>query len=206
MLSRKFFLLFVILAVLSVFLINGNGFSYSFAGDFKGIIPDSQWRLLTESDLKGLSEWELNIARNEIYARHGRIFSKAEYAEYFKEQWWYKEDPNYSDSCLSDIEISNAAFIKNYQENFMIGLIPDSQWRLLTQIDLKGLSAWELNIARNEIYARHGRIFSKAEYKEYFNSQPWYDENPNYTDSMLSEIEIENVNFIKQYQDKTGLK
>ena len=41
-----------------------------------------------------------------------------------------------------------------------IGLIPDSQCRLLTENDLKGLSAWELNIARNEIFARYGRPFN----------------------------------------------
>ncbi|MHC2338035.1 hypothetical protein ACVIW0_007324 [Bradyrhizobium sp. USDA 4454] len=39
------------------------------------IIPDSDNRLLSESDLKSLSKDDLRIARNEIYARRGRYFN-----------------------------------------------------------------------------------------------------------------------------------
>lgn len=38
------------------------------------ILPDSDTRCLTEEDVAGLSEDEIRIALNEIYARHGRIF------------------------------------------------------------------------------------------------------------------------------------
>jgi predicted nucleic acid-binding Zn ribbon protein len=85
------------------------------------------------------------------------------------------------------------------------GICPDSQWRKLTEDDLKGKSAWELDIMRNEIYARHGRPFKIAKYRDYFLKQSWYKENPNFRDDQLSQIERYNAWFILKYQKRTGL-
>jgi hypothetical protein len=86
-----------------------------------------------------------------------------------------------------------------------VGICPDSQWRRLTEDDLEGKSAWELDIMRNEIYARHGRLFKMAKYRDYFRKQGWYKENPNFKDDQLTEIEKYNAWFILQYQKRTGL-
>lgn len=79
-------------------------------------------------------------------------------------------------------------------------VLPDSGTRLLTDNDLKGMSKYDLAIARNEIYARHGRKFQTAEYNRYFTSKSWYSINPNYNysddNSNLNPIEIKNVQFI----------
>lgn len=53
-------------------------------------------------------------------------------------------------------------------------VLPDSATRLYSADELSGLSDWELYIARNEIYARHGREFQNQDLQSYFNSQPWY--------------------------------
>lgn len=81
------------------------------------IIPESNQRLLTSSDISGMSIKELNYARNEIYARHGRRFSSNELQTYFDSKSWYNGtinaadfDANYSGS-LSDIEKKNAEFL-----------------------------------------------------------------------------------------------
>lgn len=79
------------------------------------IIPESGTRLLKESDIKGMSRYDLALARNEIYARHGRKFQTAEYNTYFTSKSWYKINPNYNysddDSNLNDIEIKNVQMI-----------------------------------------------------------------------------------------------
>lgn len=79
-------------------------------------------------------------------------------------------------------------------------IIPDSGTRLLTSADIAGLSKSDLALARNEIYARHGRAFSTEIYKEYFSSKSWYKINPNYNydddNANLNSIEIQNVDFI----------
>ena len=55
------------------------------------ILPNSSAELISEQDLEGLSDWELYIARNEIYARHGRGFKNKDLQEYFGSKSWYVE-------------------------------------------------------------------------------------------------------------------
>lgn len=74
-------------------------------------IPTIKTRNLTESDLKGMSDWELKSLRNEIYARHGRKFKDEGLKAYFSEFSWYKPSDQYSDSMLNSFENRNAAFI-----------------------------------------------------------------------------------------------
>lgn len=81
--------------------------------------------------------------------------------------------------------------------------------RAVTEADLVGKTAFELDILRNAIYAQHGRRFNDEALQAYFNSRPWYQ--PLYTptqfpDNLLSELEKNNAQFILQYQDRTGLK
>lgn len=84
------------------------------------ILPASNTKLLTSSDIAGLSLKELNYAKNEIYARHGRKFDSNELRTYFESKSWYEGkysaadfDANYSARLLSDTERKNAEFLKN---------------------------------------------------------------------------------------------
>ncbi|HKP76257.1 MAG TPA: YARHG domain-containing protein [Longimicrobiaceae bacterium] len=45
---------------------------------------------------------------------------------------------------------------------------------LVTDQDLLGKTPWELDLMRNEYYARHGYAFGRADLKEHFSQQPWY--------------------------------
>ena len=53
------------------------------------IIPDSNTRLIAQSELFDISIHNLRIARNEIYARHGMRFSSRELQEHFNAMYWY---------------------------------------------------------------------------------------------------------------------
>ena len=53
-------------------------------------------------------------------------------------------------------------------------IIADSNSRYLTYEDVGSLSLQQVNYAKNEIFARHGRKFVSAELQNYFNSQDWY--------------------------------
>lgn len=83
------------------------------------IIPKSASVLLTEDDLKGLTKSQLTLARNEIFARHGRTFKKQELQKFFESKSWYKVNPSYNYSNdylnLSSIEKANAKFILAYE-------------------------------------------------------------------------------------------
>lgn len=87
---------------------------YFYIGDY--IFPDSNVKALTDDDLERLPVNILDIARNEVYARHGYTFVNKEYSDYFKSKSWYSEDTNYSDEILGGVEKQNAAFIKQYTD------------------------------------------------------------------------------------------
>lgn len=72
-------------------------------------------RLLSESDLRGMSKYELKVMRNWIFARHGYIFQSDDMKAFFSSQPWY--NPRYRDVTpyLSDIEIKNIDFIKRHE-------------------------------------------------------------------------------------------
>ena len=74
-------------------------------GDY--ILPDSNSRYLTESDIQYLSIREINYAKNEIYARHGRRFQSQELQNYFNSKSWYRgtiEPSDFQQSVLNDYE------------------------------------------------------------------------------------------------------
>lgn len=87
------------------------------SGDY--VIPDSSTRYLTNADLNGLSEWQIRIARNEIYARHGRIFKSDDLADYFASKSWYTPSVSadqFDNSYLNSIEIENLKLITAYEK------------------------------------------------------------------------------------------
>lgn len=86
-------------------------------------------------------------------------------------------------------------------------IIDDSDTRLLTENDLAGLTKEELSYARNEIYARHGRIFKTENLKNYFASKSWYIpiyEEEDFPEYELTECEKDNAKFILSYEKKKG--
>jgi len=80
-------------------------------------------------------------------------------------------------------------------------LLPESDIRLIEKEELEGVDLETLALMRNEILARHGYPFKKAQYQEYFASQSWYTENPDFDYNMLSSIEMENVETIKKLEE-----
>lgn len=83
-----------------------------------GYLLPSDTRLLTEDDLAGFDEQAVMLARNEIFARHGRTFQTASIQAYFNEQSWYQPDPDYDESApdaLSQIERANVNFLVAYE-------------------------------------------------------------------------------------------
>lgn len=66
---------------------NGSNGSSTQANHY--ILPDSATRVYSDSELSALSNYELFLARNEIFARHGRKFKEPELDEYFRGQAWY---------------------------------------------------------------------------------------------------------------------
>lgn len=80
------------------------------------IISDSNSREISRSELINLTPWQLKVARNEIYARHGRPFVHKDLQCYFAKKSWYKVDNNYDVSSVTYVENKNIATIQAYEQ------------------------------------------------------------------------------------------
>lgn len=73
----------------------------------------------TIQNLSVLDSYGLKITRNEIYARHGKIFNDQELQEYFQRQNWYVPQiasNDFDDSCLNEVEKYNIQLISTYEQ------------------------------------------------------------------------------------------
>ena len=103
-------------------------------------------------------------------------------------------------TALEKIEEStndtNESASEEFEANEGQFLMPDSHTRELTQEDIIAFSLEDINLAKNEIFARHGYTFNTESIQQYFDSQSWYEKDPDY-DGELSEVEASNVNFLE---------
>ncbi len=82
------------------------------------ILPDSDTKRYDEASLRRLSKEELRLARNEIYARHGRRFKSRDLQDYFNGKDWYRpERDEIPDTELNEIEIANRDLIVKTEES-----------------------------------------------------------------------------------------
>lgn len=88
-------------------------------------------------------------------------------------------------------------------------ILPESSSRYLTDADISGLTLQQINYAKNEIYARHGRKFQSAELQNYFNSKSWYSgtiEAADFDESVLNDFEKKNAELLssKEFSMESG--
>ena len=80
-------------------------------------------------------------------------------------------------------------------------ILAESSQRALTDGDVSGMSYDDMQMAINEIYARHGRKFGSSGIQSYFESQPWYQgsvEPEQFDESVFSYTEQQNIQFLLQ--------
>lgn len=82
-------------------------------------------------------------------------------------------------------------------------VLPDSSERAYETWELEGLSDYDLFVARNEIYARHGYVF-EGQLSEYFAGKSWYTPSDMFNEGDISEVERENVGTILAIEQARG--
>ena len=155
-------------------------------------------KAITEQMLRGLSLHELRLLRNEVYARHGRMFRADWLQQYFFFQPWYAPDENFKDESLSGTDKLNVETIVKYENKLHqeLGTQP------ITQALLEGLFIEDASQMRQEIYARHGKVFKEPWLQKYFSSFDWYKADPNFTEASLTEVEKKNIATIAAYEKR----
>lgn len=120
------------------------------------------------------------------------VSTLSDYAE------WTKDEEKSMESTDTTVETSKP------QDDY---IIPESSTRLLISEDYTNKSDVSLRYAKNEIYARHGRMFKDQELQDYFNKQSWYQGTiapDDFTENMLSDIERQNVQILENAMTSTG--
>ncbi len=155
-------------------------------------------RKISEQMLQGLSLYELRLLRNEIYARHGRMFRAIWLQQYFYSQPWYQPDENFKDEMVSGVDKQNVDTIVKYETKIHYELAT----RPITRRLLEGLFVEDVRKMRNEIYARRGKVFKEPWLQKYFSSFDWYKPDPAFSETSLNPIERRNVATIAAYEKK----
>ena len=155
-------------------------------------------KAITDQMLQGLSLHELRLLRNEIYARHGRMFRAEWLQQYFFFQPWYTPDENFKDEELSGNDKLNVETIVKYENR----IHQDLSAKPITAALLEGLFVEDASQMRQEIYARHGKVFKEPWLQKYFSSFDWYKADPNFTDAALTDVEKKNIATIAAYEKR----
>ncbi|MBR1483389.1 MAG: YARHG domain-containing protein [Ruminococcus sp.] len=88
-------------------------------------------------------------------------------------------------------------------------ILPYSNSSYLTESDLAGMTRDRMELALNEIYARHGGTFKNSDLSNYFNSKSWYHGTVSATSIPSSEFNVYekyNINFIVTVMKKLGYR
>jgi curved DNA-binding protein CbpA len=79
------------------------------------ILLGSESRYIDVNEINHMSKEELCLARNEIYARHGRLYETEDLNQYFSNKSWYHgylSQEQFDDSVLNEFEKTNLDVIK----------------------------------------------------------------------------------------------
>lgn len=82
------------------------------------ILEGSDSRYITEKEVENLSDTDRRLAKNEIYARHGRMFNSADLQDYFESKSWYKgtvKPSDFDESVLNKYEKANIDLISSME-------------------------------------------------------------------------------------------
>lgn len=155
--------------------------------------------LLTEDLLKNLSMNDLRMMRNEFWARRGRTFTTPGFKQMFEWRDWYKPLKDQSKVKLNPIEEKNVKILEAEEAKFRNKISNEP----LTNEMVEGLFVEDLRVLRNEIYAKHGRVFKDPNLQKYFAAQAWYQPNPDFKDDSLNETESKNLAVIKEVEESS---
>lgn len=202
----------------------GNPYAEVYQDFPQYVLPNIDSQYYCYEDIKHLSDEELWVALHEVTARHGAtFFEDADVQAYFAQRQWYQ--PSNQAVELNDYEDANQTLLQvQYQKRKGLldtdaypdllhtedYILPESGTRNLMEWELLGKDGYVLNLARNEIMARHGYIFSSMNLRLYFYSKPWYKPSTQGTDfdfGCLSSVESNNISLIQAYEKiatKTG--
>ncbi|WP_313133475.1 YARHG domain-containing protein [Anaerocolumna sp.] len=142
---------------------------------------------------------------NEDYYKEIESMSEEKFIAKVQERDTYQENCSF----YSEIIGYRESVLLTTDITVIINPIFDTDKQYYKKEDFKGCSKNVLLVARNEIYARHGRIFENEDLNNYFKAQLWYE--PRFTadqfdTAILNDYESENIKTIHEVEKDLGYK
>ncbi len=176
----------------------------------------------SDSFRTGMRELGISYDWSEIMSRH-RLISEEVDGPHYVGSIVCAEDINYmrfydwSEDAVEGDEIAIAKL--SFQGEGFVSPLPSrpaseyilegSDYRYISEEELYGFDAEKCRLARNELYARYGRIFDDEELNAYFSQFSWYYPSisaKDFKESMLNDYEIYNRDLIVQYEKDMGYR
>lgn len=137
------------------------------------IFYDSNERYLSDSEIAALSTQEMCYAKNEIYARHGYVFSSTELSDYFNSKNWYWG--------TADVSTFSTAIFNGYEQTNALALTDAERARGGYALDQPGYS-----------YSGIGSYSSPQAYTVHTSDYIFYDSAIRYlTDAEVSGMSLQ---------------
>ncbi|WP_302955443.1 YARHG domain-containing protein [[Clostridium] scindens] len=153
----------------------------------------------------GMTLEEVDEILPDQYQKDGEIEDKVSFVDYNTGDTVLVETENNFVKSIFYMQLSDEE-MQDAQSAMYI--FPDSDKKYLSEEEIRSVEADKLRIGRNEIYARHGRIFDSADLNEYFSAQPWYNGTipADEFDSKvtLNDFEKKNAELIKKVEDEVN--
>ena len=117
-------------------------------------------------------------------------------------------DTSYIDDNNSYMFYSASSGTKTQNNNIIINDKSQMFWPLdkfaISTTDLDRLTKYEIDIIKNEAYARHGYIFVNEQWQDFFDEFDWYEKDSSFTEDRFSKLERQNLDTIILYQREKG--
>lgn len=114
-----------------------------------------------------------------------------------------------NESIIVYVSTGNESTVTSSNSNENDYIINGSDSRYIDKSEVLSLSKTTMELALNEIYARHGRIFSTKSIADYFNSKLWYHGTispENFDESVFNKYEKANRDLIVEVMEEKGYR
>lgn len=131
-----------------------------------------------------------------------------EYSSTYEKDYVFSQSPS-SGAFMSDNQIVTVYISRGELPVSTDYILPYSDIEYISESELVGMNKRTLELALNEIYARHGRKFNDSSIQSYFNEKSWYDgfiEPEDFSDSVFNKYETKNIATIDSYMKKKGYR
>jgi hypothetical protein len=149
----------------------------------------------TNEETINLKEYESTLERSEELSDKEQELRQLELDLQQKEEELSRQKTSIPDPQIIDQEPPRTTY------SGVQGDYPEASKQLLTANELRYTSKEVLVIMRNEIFARHGYIFKRADLHNHFVKKPWYNPQHNDVSHLLTQVEKDNIRLIKAFED-----